>query len=1052
MDRILVFAPHPDDEIIGCGGYLALKQAELAAVRVIVVSDGALGYSPLQRCQPGLRQQESRFGLAKLQIKDVRFWDYSDGSIPLNGEIINAYLQAVIDFRPNRIMLPAPGEAHPDHRRVTRGVIRALEGKWAGDLWFYETTQPAPFVNAIIDISATIEAKLQALAAHVSQLAQYDYIGHCDSLARMRGIASGRTHGEAFLVYPWDGSPQNFFEARPLISVVIRANDEQILAHALNSLVAQDYDQFEVVLVWFGENSADLSAFGVLDIHTVAGACNRSYNLNLGVAHARGEYIAFLDQDDIVYPEHLAVLLAEMQGRADVDVAHSGCRVVSCRRDGALVEIVGEVEIMNRAVAAGRLMIGNAIPNHALLFRAQTFRTLHFDETLEAYEDWDFLAQLVLAGYRFAQVTEVTCEYRLYSDAGGATLAQAHYQKGYIGKEKQVFARIAEQFNSTHLKTLSDLVAGLEQNERSLEIRLTKAEQVIAELEEQLTEKQHWQNLLSRSLPVLGIDKVGKRGLAELIGKSMAAEKLFSIIMPVYNTPAELLTEALGSIIGQNYPGWELCLVDDASSHPDTLAVLEEVKNRLQHTGKLHFMRRASQGGIVSASNDALAMASARYVAFVDHDDLLHEDALLEIALVLKQEGPYKLVYTDSTMVDLTGKLLHVYRKPDWSPETLHHLNFINHLTVAQLDLLRQLGGLQQEYEGSQDWDLLLRMAETLVASEIRHIRIPLYAWRASEQSLAYRTTAKPEAFEAGMRAVSAHLQRQGLKQFGCTNNPSGAGVICEWDAKPRTVEIIIPTHNNLEGLKVCIDGILIGTDYPDIQLTVVANRCSDPKMRAYLEHLVVDCGVRLLNDQRAFNWAALNNAAAAHSDAELLLFMNDDVEIQSRDWLTRMNRYFDLNGIGIVGATLFYPHGELQHNGIRTDTVWVADNIRSTGAYGELSVTRNVAAVTGACLLVARDTFDKIGGFDERFAVNYNDVDLCLAVRQAGYRIVQAANVALVHHESASRGIMDSAAKKLQWEREAALMRDKWGDFLYDPHWSEYEVHAQGTRILHVA
>lgn len=1051
-ERILVFAPHPDDEIIGCGGYLAIKQAEKSAVRVIIVSDGALGLLPTQQFQPLLRQQESRHGLSILQVKDVQFWHYRDGSIPLGGEIIASYLQAVLDFRPSLIMLPAPSENHPDHRRVTRGVLQALEGKWAGDLWFYETTQPMPVINTVIDISASIETKLQALAAHASQLAQFDYAGHCKSLAQVRGIASGRPYGEAFLVFPWDGSAQNFFETRPLISIIVRANDRQILSHALASLTAQEYDQIEVILVWFGDVLPELPAFDRLDIRIVTGKRNRGYNLNAGIAEARGEYIGFLDQDDVVYSMHLALLLAEMQGRAEVDVAHSGCRVVSCRRNGASVEIISEVEIMNRAADAGRLLIGNLIPNHALLFRAQIFRTLHFDETLEAYEDWDFLAQLTLAGYRFSQVDEVTCEYRLYSDGECLSLKQAHQKQGYLGSEDQVYARLVSQFNASHLKTLASLVLRLEQSEQALTTRLNKARQSIAELEAQIQEKDDWQDLLKRALPAIGIDKVAKRGLAELIGKSLAAEKLFSLIIPVYNTPADILAETLGAIIGQSYPGWELCLVDDASTDPGTLSILDDATNLLQHSGKLRFVRRTERGGIVAATNDALALANAPYVAFVDHDDILYEDALLEIALLLKQGHPYKLIYTDSTMIDLAGRLLHVNRKPDWSPETLCHLNFINHLTVVQRELAIQPDGLAQQYEGSQDWDLLLRIAEQLPASEIHHIRTPLYAWRATEQSLAYRAAAKPEAFAAGMLAVTAHLQRKGLKQVSCIANPNGPGIICAWAAVPRTVEIIVPTHNNLDGLLTCIDGILTGTDYPFIKLSVIANRCSNPEMQAYLEYLVAEFNINLVIDERPFNWAALNNSVARHSAAELLLFMNDDVEIQSRDWLSLMNRYFELDGIGIVGATLRYPNGGLQHNGIHTDPVWVADNIRSSGAYGELSVTRNVAAATGACLLASRQVFNEVGGFDERFAVNYNDVDFCLAARHIGYRIIQAAEVTLVHHESLSRGKPDTAEKKSQLEQEAALMRDKWGDFLFDPHWAEYEVHAQATRILHVA
>lgn len=1051
QERILVFAPHPDDEIIGCGGYLAQKCAAKAVVRVIVVSDGAQGFLPMQPAVPGLRQEESRNGLAELGVADVRFWDYPDSAIPLSGGILAAYVQAIADFRPTRILLPATGESHPDHRRVTRGLIKALEGRWAGELWFFETTQPAPLVNTIIDISATMAAKLQALAAHRSQLAQYDYVGHCDSLAHMRGIAAGAVRGEAFLVFPWDGTPQNFFEARPLISVVVRCNDAQILPHALASLAAQEYDQIEVVLVWFGAIPPDLSDFDVLDIRIIAGETQRGRNLNLGVSHARGEYIAFLDQDDVVYPEHLALLLAELHGRPEADVAYSGCRVVSCHRDGAQVQVSGEVMLMNRPIEAGRLLIGNLVPNNALLFRASTFRTVRFDETLDAYEDWDLLARLELAGYRFSMVDEITCEYRLYSES--ATLEQSHREKGYLGWEDQVYARIVEQFRAAHLKSLAVFVSQLEEREQALQDDLLKAQQTIAEQESRLKRNEEWQELLTRGLPALGIAKVGRRGLAELIGRGLARETLFSLIVPVYNTPAEILSATLGAIIGQAYPAWELCLVDDASTDPGTLAVLESVKEVLQPTGKLRFMRRAIQGGIVAASNDALALAGAPYVAFVDHDDMLEEEALLEIALAL-QEHPYRLIYTDSTKIDHAGSLLHVYRKPDWSPETLLHLNFINHLSVVERELLLRIGGLKPEFEGAQDWDMLLRVAEIIEPDEICHIRQPLYGWRATTQSLAYQSSTKPAAFAAAMRAVEAHLQRIGLMQAKCAANPSGPGVVCEWGTQARTVEIIIPTHNNLQGLKVCVEGILTATDTDvcsAITLTVIANRCADPEMLAYLDDIAMQRGVNLIKDDRPFNWAALNNAAAMKSHADLLLFMNDDVEIRHRDWLESMCRYFDLEGVGTVGATLFYPDGELQHNGVRTDPTGLVDNIRTVGAYGELRVTRNVSAVTGACLLVARDVFAEVGGFDERFAVNYNDVDFCLAVRYAGYRIVQAANATLTHHESASRGIPDALESNPQWAGEIALLRDKWGDFLTDPYWSKYEVRSQGTRILAV-
>lgn len=1050
MERILVFAPHPDDEIIGCGGFLALKRAARATIRVVVISDGARGLP--YGGSAADRQAESRAGLAELEIDAVEFWDYPDATVPLSGEIVTRYREIVAQFRPTEILLPAPGEHHPDHRRVTRGVLAALEGQWSGQLRFYETTQPMPLVNASHDISTVWESKQRALAAHRSQLAQFDYVGHGEALARMRGITLGASHAEGFLAFDWDGSAENFFEGRPLISVVVRANDNAFLAHALESLASQEYDQIEVVLVWFGEQPAELAGHATLAIRTVAGVNSRSANLNLGIDAARGEYLAFLDQDDVYDPEHLAILLAELQADPRADLAYAGCRVVACRRTGEVIERGEQVAEMNRDHQPGRLLIGNTIPNHALLYRAATLRHNRFDEGLEVYEDWELLARLDLAGYRFLHVGEVTCEYRLFSSEGNASLEQAHRDKGYLGREKEVHRRIVERFNAAHLDQLATLISGLEDERDRLAGRIVECRAVLAKQREENARGKEFTDLLRRGLAALSIDRPGKAGLAALLGRMLGNETLFSIILPVYDTPPELLEETLDSIIAQAYPGWELCLVDDASPNPHTVAVIERYRAVPALAGRLRHMRRSENGGIVAASNDAIALASAPYLAFVDHDDLLEEDALLEVALALRADPKLRLIYTDSTMIDHAGALLNVYRKPDWAPETLLHVNYVNHLTVARRADVLAVGGLHQEYEGSQDWDMLLRLVEIVAPTEIHHIPRPLYAWRATGESLAYRNQAKPGAFAAAQRAVAAHLERRGYKAAECAVNHSGVGVLCHWESPPRCVEIVIPTHNNLAGLRVCLRGLLEETDYPHLHITLVANRCADEEMLAYLDSLTGEQRLTLIRDERPFNWAALNNAAVAHSDADLLLFLNDDVEIQEPTWLRNLCRYLDLDGVGIAGASLFYADGRLQHNGVHTSIHFLCDNVRSSGNFGELAMSRNVAAVTGACLLVRREVYAALGGFDERYAVNYNDVDFCLAARHAGYRIVQAADVRLTHHESISRGFDDNPEKKARWEKEKAMLRAKWGDFLVDPCWTEYEVHAQGTRILNLA
>lgn len=1049
-ERILLFAPHPDDEIIGCGGFLALKRQEGATVRVIIVSDGAAGLPPGLADLPAIRRNESLAGLTMIGVDDVHFWDYPDGAIPLCGEIIEDYRREVLSFRPSILLLPSPGDAHPDHRRVTRGLLGALEGRWQGELRFYETTQPAAGVNTVLDITATLDAKLEALAAHASQLAQFDYISHCRNLAGLRGTTVGCDYGEAFLAFGWDGTRQNFFETRPLVSVIVRADAPEFLRYALASLAMQDYDQIEVILVWFGAEEPDLAAYAVLDLKIVAGEKNRGRNLNLGLAHARGEYVAVLDQDDILLPQHFALLVAEIHGQPDTDIVYSGSRVIACTLSGGHVRADKVVTVMNRPYQPGRLLIGNTAPIHALLFRAQVFRREKFDETLGAYEDWDMLARLELAGYRFAHVDAVTCEYRLFGE-GNDSIEHLHRQKNYHPWRNEIIRRIAENLAPCDLEHLATLIDDLEKDASRLEEKTAAADAALAAQREQIAEFTALRDLLDVGLPLAGIEKTGRGGLAELIGRSLPGETLFSIVLPVHNTPPEILSEALFSVANQAYPGWELCLVDDASTRSDTLLVLEQFIETFAPSGKLRFLRREVQGGIVAASNDALRLASAPYVAFLDHDDRLHDEALLAAALALHENPACGLLYSDSRMIDHAGEPLHVYKKPDWSPETLLHLNYINHLTVMRRDLVEAVGGFSAEFDGAQDWDMLLRATDRLAADEIVHLPLPLYDWRATPSSVAYSGAAKPWVFDAARRAVAEHLQRKGFSGIAVEGNPAGPGVVCRWDAALLPVEIIIPTHSNAAGLETCMEGLLAGTDYPQFSITLLANRCESAQMLALLDALAAHPAVRIIADDRPFNWSALNNHAAGLSRAPWLLFLNDDIEITRPDWLANMARYLALDGVGCVGATLLYPNGDMQHNGVRTDPTWIAGNITTLGAKQELAVTRNVSAVTGACLLTPRGYFEQAGGFDTRLAVAYNDIDYCLALRSQGLRIVQPADVTLIHSESATRGSTHNPEQRAQWEKEIGIMKAKWGDFLTERYFSEYLVQAHGTRVLHV-
>ncbi|KHD09455.1 hypothetical protein PN36_25280 [Candidatus Thiomargarita nelsonii] len=453
-------------------------------------------------------------------------------------------------------------------------------------------------------------------------------------------------------------------------------------------------------------------------------------------------------------------------------------------------------------------------------------------------------------------------------------------------------------------------------------IQLSEQTQQCQALAQQLEQSHSLEQLLADTCAAVGIEAAGRQGIAQLIGRTLPQQSLFSIILPVYNTEAAILRQTLLSVRNQAYSGWELCLVDDGSDREETRQVLQAVQNDPVLAKRLHYLRRDTQGGIVAASNDAIKMATAPYIAFLDHDDNLHLEALLSLALKLEQQD-YTLLYTDSRMIDHSGQSMHTYQKADWSPETLLHINYINHLTVVKREIL--MDGLRADFNGAQDWDLLLQLVG-LPDEQVCHIRQPLYDWRATESSVAYQADEKTYAFEAAQSAVTSHLTGRGLEDVSVTANKKGVGFVCQWRSPLEPIDIIIPTHSNLSGLKTCLNGLLQLTDYPQFNIIVVANRCPAP-VQDYLNSLGQ---IKILVNDEPFNWSTLNNQAVLSGESPILLFLNDDIEIKQASWLGDLRQYLYLDTVGAVGATLFYPNDELQHNGIETNPQWIARNTRN--------------------------------------------------------------------------------------------------------------------------
>ena len=496
--------------------------------------------------------------------------------------------------------------------------------------------------------------------------------------------------------------------------------------------------------------------------------------------------------------------------------------------------------------------------------------------------------------------------------------------------------------------------------------------------------------------------------------RTLAIQPTFSILMPTYNTEASWLRDAVESVKNQIYESWELCIVDDGSTKEETKKVLRsyEEEDRI----KVRYLNENS--GISTASNEALAMASGEFIGLLDHDDELRADALYWVVRQLNDREDLDFIYTDEDKKDLDGVLGEPFFKPDWSPDLEMSVNYVTHFSVFRKEVVERVGGFRSSYDGSQDYDLVLRVTE--VTDRIAHVAKPVYSWRRIPGSTAATANAKQFATRAAKRALKDAMTRRG--QAGTVED----GIIegryrvrygIEGDQK---VVIIIPTRNRLDMLRRCIDSIRQKTTYENYEILVADNDSDDPETLAYLE----TSDVRVLACPGEFNFAAINNAAArAASEADAILFLNNDTEVIAPGWLESMLEHAQRPDVAAVGARLFYPDGRIQHEGIVMGLAGgSAGNVDHGGYFGLGETVRNCSAVTAACMMVRPEAFWDIDGFDEQLRVAFNDVDFCLRAREKGYQIVYTPYAQLYHYESASRGSLHPTA-------DEQLFRDRYGN-----------------------
>lgn len=519
---------------------------------------------------------------------------------------------------------------------------------------------------------------------------------------------------------------------------------------------------------------------------------------------------------------------------------------------------------------------------------------------------------------------------------------------------------------------------------------------------------------------------------------AFAHRPLVSILMPTYNSRLDWLQGAVDSVRAQAYPHWELCIADDASTDP---AVRELLQRLAAQDPRVRVVYRERNGHISAASNSALELCTGEWIALMDHDDVLAEDALFHVVAAINARPDARLLYSDEDKVDEAGQRFDHHFKPDWDPHLFRSYNLVCHLAVFHAQLVRDAGGFAPGMEGAQDYDLALRCIERVAPEQVHHVPRILYHWRAHAQSTAQAQEAKPYAVLAGERALNAHFARTGL---AATADADGQGYRVRYRLPdpPPLVSIVIPTRNGLALLRQCVDSIRAKTTYPRYEIVVVDNGSDDPATLAWLDDLRAQPGCRVLRDDRPFNYSQLNNGAVAACAGELVALLNNDIEVITPDWLDEMASVAWQPDVGAVGARLWYPDDTLQHGGVVVGLGGVAGHSHKGLKRGHAGYAARVryrggySAVTAACLVVRKSAYLQVGGLNEKeLKVAFNDVDFCLKLREAGYRNVWTPYADLYHHESASRGTEDTPAKQARFTSEVEYMRARWpGVIAADP------------------
>jgi GT2 family glycosyltransferase len=866
--------------------------------------------------------------------------------------------------------------------------------------------------------------------------------------------------------------------AKSTVSLIIpNYNYGRFAAEAIESALAQTVAPKEILFIddCSDDISMDVAKRYEGRIRVVRNERNLGIvdNFNKAVSLTSGNYICFLGADNRFRSDYVEQCQRLLDGRPDVAIAYTNVVFFGPRAEVMAVKLgIPPVPHTTNMFLwrlpefdekARQLLETGSCIHGSSMYRRSAFEQVGGYKKDGPQEDHNLFRRMVRAGWEAVLCPEFLLEYRQHSRDQADTKVNDALEVVHLRRENK---RLSDERNALEKKLgsiesspgwligrrVESIIGSLlpaGSARRSSVVRIVRAARrirrdgVAAFLQRFRDEygPRWW-----RTDPYMPwIRKHEPRGV-ELGGLRREAagwsyRPKISIVTPVFNPRRYDLTQCIQSVIDQAYDNWELILIDGGSDHPHVHEIMTAFGKR---DARVRCDWLPKNLGIAGNSNEALRRATGEYVAFLDHDDMLAPFALYEVVRVLNQDQTIDALYSDEDKIPARGgRRYDPALKSDWAPDTMLSYNYLCHFAVVRRLLLQEIGSFREGYDGAQDYDLILRIA--LKTTKIKHIPKVLYHWRAAESSTAKDPTRKPYAADAARRAIGDYLRHRGLEAEVVDGYlPTTYRVRYRVRGNPK-VSIIVPTRDKVDLLRQCVESVLAKTSYVHYEIVIVDNQSQEESTRQYYQSLKANPRIRILSYDAPFNFSAINNFAVRATDGPHLLFLNNDTEVIAPEWLSAMLEYSQRNDVGGVGARLYYPDETIQHAGLIIGIGGVAGHAHrlfertNDGYMGRIKVVQNLSAVTGACLMVRRSVFDEVGGFDERLSHAFNDVDLCLKIREKGHLIVYTPYAELYHHESASRGPEDTPERKARFAKEVEIMESRWKHVLEagDPYYN---------------